>query len=109
MRLHPWQRQQLTRTAIGLTSRCDNPAAVAATASVLLAWAEQAADKTDLTARLEALGQAESARSEARYRRRREPPRPDPCTDNPGESVRQAQVQYAFAVADTAADIWGRS
>lgn len=109
MNLRPWQRQQLLRTAIGLTSRSGNPAAVAANAEVLLAWAQQAAGRTDLAARLEALRQQESARVRARYAGRREPPRPDPCMDNPAEFVRQAQVLYAFAVADTAADIWGRS
>ena len=107
MRVRPWQRRQLVRTAIGLTSCPDDPAAVAAAASVLLAWAQQATVKAGRTARFEALSQQESARSQARDRRRREPPRPDPWVDNLGEFPPQAQVLYEFAVADDLA--WRRS
>jgi len=106
MNLRPVQRAWLLDIARDLTS-CDDPAAVAANALVAAEWAGQAADRADLRVRLRVPEQQRSARNSELCRRRNEPPRPDPCVDNPGEFLRRAEFLYAFAVADAAAgDIW---
>jgi hypothetical protein len=91
------QRAELLDMAQELTSFRDDQAAVAINASVPLARAEAAWDTTDFEARMRAVQQRDSARrSMRRWRRSLR----GPCMDNPAEFVRQAQVLYAFAIAD---------
>jgi hypothetical protein len=107
--LRPRQRAWLLDIARDLTSCADDPAAVAANALVLTESAGQASDPADLQVRIHVLQQQRSARVSELHKRRHEPPRPDPCLDNPGEFLHRAQVLYAFAIADAAADSWSWS